>query len=223
MGNDVSKIERLGLAEVVQGYMRDGVISGRAIAKLLQSEHQVEISAASVNRYLSPLREQLTSDAFKTIREHVDVVIPQDLKALEGMEAQCLAWAQEPIVDQIARIAAAAVDITGEVESWMRAFGQLDANDPVQTAGFVKQVIKQALAYVVRDARFQTKRIEAMAMATKIIGIKLANAGLMDGEGQGKIFIMDRSSEGATNLVNAQAAATGGRQLLDLNVKSGVQ
>lgn len=222
MANTKSKIERLGLERRVQDLMRSGVVTGRAIAECLNEElagqgHTARLSPAAVNRYLAPLRDTLAADAFRTIRDHVEKVLPTDLQALEDMERQCLAWAAEPVQDQIARIARASVELPGEVGAWV---GMLASSSPEKRGLLIKEIIGRCLEYIMRDGRQQAKRLAAMAEARKVIELKLKHAGLLgDDEGKGRIIIMDRSHEGEVEAVDPGSAARGGRTTLDLTPK----
>jgi len=95
MANKRSKIEILGLAEDVQALVATG-LSARRIATRINNEHpEAEISESAVTRYVVRVRKEAAGEAFQKIKDHVDRVVPEDLKALEEMEGRCLEWGRE--------------------------------------------------------------------------------------------------------------------------------
>jgi hypothetical protein len=94
MANTQSKIEKLGLAKEVNAMMTGGVTSGQEIGRRLR-EAGLKISDSAVNRYLNKVGREAMDRSFDIIQEHVDKIVPDDLDALEGMEDQCLKWANE--------------------------------------------------------------------------------------------------------------------------------
>lgn len=185
-----SIIDQHNLGEKVQRLLASGVTVATKIAKILREEDGIKISDNSVRRYINNIKDTVQPDAFKTIRDHVDKVVPEDLKALEQMEALCLKWADEEAKDQLDRVADAAVAIQGEIDTWINLL--LNTEDK---KALVKKLIRKSLSYLQRDARLQTKRIQAMTMATKIIDLKLRQAGLLDDEGKGRIVILNKRED----------------------------
>ena len=107
MVNRRSKIENLGLTEDVQALVASG-LSARRIAVRLNNEHpEAGISDSAVTRYVARMRKEAQGEAFQKIKDHVDRVVPDDLKALEEMEAQSLEWAREAGQDRVERMAEA--------------------------------------------------------------------------------------------------------------------
>jgi hypothetical protein len=193
VANEVSKIERLGLAERVHALMVDeGVTVGREIGRRLRADG-VTISDAAVNRYLSKVGRVAASRAEKLIQEHVDRVVPDDLCALEDLESTCLKWSKEDPVELAERMAEAKSAIDFELDEWMELIAA--AQEKKERSKVIGLVIKKVLSYILKDARLQDKRIKAMTMAVKIIELKLAKAGMLKDEGRGKIIIVDASEE----------------------------
>jgi len=194
MANTQSKIEKLGHAETVQNLMKNGITVAKKIAEILRTEYRADVSDSSVTRYVAKIKDQINDDAFKTIRSHVDKELPKDLDALEEMEKQCLDWAKEDPKELADRLTEATALIGGELDSWIQLL-----NSPVEQEkdrkNIVKQIVRRAIGYVLKDARMQAQRIKAMNMATKIIELKLKNAGLLDDETKGRIIIIDSSED----------------------------
>lgn len=188
MANLLSKIERLGLEERVQELLRSGVTMGKRIARILREEEGVRISDSAVNRYLAKVRDTIQTDAFKIVREHVSKEVPKDLDALEELEAQLLAWSRETPQDAADRIAAAGLAVEGEVEKWAGFIRS--AADAGQRADMVSAIVKTCVGYVLKDARLQNKRVQAMREVVRIIELKLRHAGLLDDETKGRIVVM---------------------------------
>lgn len=193
MGNTQSKVERQGYADVVQNLMKGGITNATKIHKVLIEEHEADLSLSSVTRFVSKIRDTISNDAFKTIRDHVEKVVPEDLVALEAMEKMCLDWVNEDPGEMAERLAEAVVKIDGEVNAWfelLMEFGNEKNRDKK-----IKRIIRKAVGYVLRDARLQNKRIQAMNVAIKIITLKLQQAGLLEDEASGRIIILDRSKD----------------------------
>jgi len=187
MANRRTKIEILGLSDRVQQLVSDG-LSARKIASRLRSENpDIDISDASVVRFVATIKDAAHAEAFDTIRKHVDKTVPDDLKALEEMEAQALSWAREAGADRVDRMASAAGRITGHIELWRQTLSETDDTEQV-----VRKIIKICLLYITREDRLQKQRIDAMNMATKIIDLKLRQAGLLDEEGKSPVVVVDQ-------------------------------
>lgn len=222
MANDVSKIERLGLVERVHAMMTDdGITVGREIGRRLRAEGH-EISDQAVNRYLAKVGRVATSRAEKIIQEHVDKVVPEDLKALEELELLCLGWSRENPLELADRMAGVVSAIDFEIDAWARMISEAAAEaDPDKRKKLIGAIIKRCLEYTNKDARLQDKRIKAMAQVVKIIELKLSKAGLLTDEGKGRIVIVDRSDEYVPHDPKAPAKRTpfvvkfGGKEAAD--------
>lgn len=214
MANTKTKIERLGLCDRVEEMLKSGIATGKQITEILRAEGHT-LSESSVNRYLQGVRDTITPQAFKLIRDHVDKQIPEDLEALEGMESQALEWAGENPKDIADRIRQARMEIEGEVDKWadMILTAAHDSSQKLRRKA-VDRIVQTCLSYFTIDARAQNKRIQAMQTAIKIIELKLRNAGLLDDDTKGRIVIMDRSDE-----YEPQNKSTGGRTLYSVGVK----
>ncbi len=196
MANIQSKVERQGLADTVQNLMKNGVTTATKIHQILQEEHGADdLSLSSVTRYVAKIKHTISDDAFKTIRDHVEKVVPDDLVALEDMEKQCLDWAKEDPKEAADRLTEAALFIDGELDSWIEIISSLPVANEKDRKKRVMQIVRKAIGYVLKDARLQNKRIQAMTTAIKIIDLKLRQAGLLDDEGRGRIIIIDSSKD----------------------------
>ncbi len=193
MGNTLSKVEREGFADKVQSMMKSGITTATKIHQILKDEYDANLSVSSVTRYVAKIKDTIAGDSFKTIRDHVDSVVPEDLKALEAMEKQCLDWAKEDPGEMAERLAATAILVDSEVNDWVDLILSVPgAKDRIVK---IKRIVRKVAGYILKDARLQNKRIQAMNTAVKIITLKLQQAGLLDDEGKGKIIIVDRSSD----------------------------
>ncbi len=183
-----TKIEQQGLAETVQELMSQGITTRAAVTEKLVSEYGADVSEATVGRYLAKVRRAAENQAYKTITDHVNKTVPDDLEALEEMEKQALEWSREAGASQTERAADAAEKIAGELDEWKeRLAGEKDAQ-------VVRWIIKKCLGYLAADDRRQEQRLAAMKMVHKIIETKLSKAGLLDDDTKGRIVFMQRGS-----------------------------
>jgi len=194
MTNRCSRIEALGLSGEVQALVATG-LSARRIAVRLNNEHpEAALSESAVTRYVARVRKEAQGEAFQKIKDHVDRVVPDDLNALEEMEARCLEWAREAGQDRVERMAEAAFGIRGEIEAWETELLTVDKEKKEAT---VQRLIRRCLSIMAREDRLQKARTEAMLTAIKIIDLKLRQAGLLDEEGKGRIIIVERTDADA--------------------------
>lgn len=215
MGNQVSKIEKLGLADRVAHIMTDeGITVGREIGRKLR-EDGIRISDAAVNRYLAKVGRIATTRAEKIITDHVDKVIPDDLKALEEMEGLGLAWSREDPIELADRLAGIKATIEFELNAWATQIMEAAAEtNHEKRALAIKAIIKKCLDYILKDERLQDKRLKAMGTVIKIIELKLSKAGLLKEEGRGRIVIVDRSGEYETDDPQKPAAEKGRKPMV---------
>lgn len=204
MANEVSKIDRLGLAGRVQKlYLQENIRTAKGIAAKLR-EDGVQISDASVARYLAKVKDDYRAEARKVVFDHVNREIPKDLEALEELEAMCLEWSRMDMSVLLERTASAAVLIAGEVDNWARTLSHyhLDPNTtPTEKTTLVKEIIKKCLAYISMADEKLENRLKAIRQASGIIELKLRHATGLDSDNRGNIIIMDRSKEGPVHEV----------------------
>ncbi len=181
------KIDRLGYAEIVQQLMADGVNTRQAMAECLNNDYGLDVSEATVGRYMARIRSAAQDQAFQTITEHVNRTVPDDLDALEEMEKICLDWSRQAGRDRAERLAEAAENIAGEIDAWHDLI--IQSEDPKKAT---KQIIKKALALIAMDDRRQEQRLSAMRQVHKIIETKLSKAGLLDDDQKGRIVFMQQ-------------------------------
>ena len=184
------KIEKAGLSDIVQELVASGVTSRSAVTEVLRTRHHIEIGEATVGRFLARLKSSAKSKAFQIISDHVDKVVPEDLAALENMEALAYGWAMEASIPQARRLASAASKIQENIELWRRLL-LCDIDDPTKQ---IQTIIETCLTYVQEDAREQEQRLKAMRAAVNIIELKLSKAGLLDEDTKGKIVILSRKA-----------------------------
>lgn len=188
MAKKTNKIDQLNLGETVAQLTAQGEKNRDRISDALYTASGVRISTATISRYLRDLKTVAESKAQKIISDHVDKTVPADLKALEAMEAQAYAWAQEASTPQAQRIAAATAAIASELDAWRH----LIIEAPNDTEKTIATIIKTCMEYVQADAREQEQRLRAMRMAVQIIDLKLSKAGLLEDDQKGRIIFMQR-------------------------------
>src|SRR6056297_4044306 len=105
------KIDQAGFGDTVQKLMADGINTRQAMAERLQNDFGLDVSEATVGRYMAKIRAQAQEQAFTTITEHVNRTVPDDLDALEEMERMCLEWSRQAGKDRTERLAEAAENI----------------------------------------------------------------------------------------------------------------
>lgn len=184
------KIEKAGLSGVIQELVASGVTTRSAVAEVLRRDHQANLSDATVGRFLSRIKSEAHSKAFQIISDHVDKVVPDDLNALEAMEAQSYQWAMEAARPQARRLAEAAGKIRDNLDAWRQMLSMPDDDKAVQA------IIDTCMGYVQEDAREQDQRLKAMRMAANIIELKLSRAGLLNEDTKGKIVLLSRADAG---------------------------
>ena len=195
MANRRTKIEQMGLDRRIQELVTEGLSARRIAAQVKIENPDAKVSESAIARYVGKVRNAATDEAFKTIRDHVDRVVPEDLKALEEMEGQCLEWAREAGKDRVDRMADAAVAIMGKVQlwRWMLISDTYFTGKDEDIDVLVRKIIRECLIYMAREDRLQLQRDKAMNTAIKIIDLKLRQAGLLDDEGKSPIYIVDRT------------------------------
>jgi len=187
MANKVSKIEALGLAEDVQALLKEGVMSAAEIyRRIVQDNPDLDISYDTIRRYVAEIKDTIGTDAWRSIRAHVDKVVKDDLSALETMERLCLEWSMEGAKDQAERVADAVDTLAGELEEWQAELQR----ENWAAKKIVKRLITRALNLLAIDDRRQEARLRAMKQATDIISLKLRNAGLLDDDTKGRIVFV---------------------------------
>lgn len=175
-----SKIDLHDLGSDVLGYVKQGLTS-YAIASRLTADGY-PISQPTVSRWIAESRKASQSKAQQLFSDHIDRELPKDLEALEEMEALCLAWAREDKAARCARLMAGdrvAADLELIASELVAAYSEPDEKKQKAAIGFV---VKKVLGWVLADNADQKRRLDAMAMGTKIIGSKLQHAGVLEGK-----------------------------------------
>ena len=197
--NTLTKIERDGKSEEVNKMIASGITSASQI-RLILSNSGYKISKSAVTTYLKRVVDKIKPEALKIVSDHIDNVIPEDMKALEAMEVQLLDWAAEDPIDAADRLAEARAGIARDVGMWtdnltLPGFESDPGKREKEKERRIQWIMKKSLSYILMDSRLQKKRIEAMNAAIRIIGLKLQHIAILEGEGKGNIIIMDSSAD----------------------------
>jgi len=75
MANRRTKIDILGLGDRVQTLVSEGLSARRIAARIRNENPDINISDASVARYVSTVKAEAQEEAFRTIRKHMDKVV----------------------------------------------------------------------------------------------------------------------------------------------------
>ncbi len=177
------KIEQFNLGPKILHLGGEGKTSYE-IAEYLKDEG-FTISQATIARWIKKQREEHSPQVQDIVADHVAKVVPQDLDALEVMEAKCLAWAGEEPAGRAERIS-----------NWVRVRNAmmmiredimgLDARNATET---VDRFVRMVIGWIMEDINTQKSRIGAMRMATSIIDTKLKYSGILLGQAGGNIII----------------------------------
>lgn len=190
-----SKIEKLGLAERILDFNKQGWTSEKIADKL--KEEGVSIDQSTISRWLKNQRETAQPEAARLVREHVKKTVPADLDALEEMEAKCLEWAREDNLNIAHRLTAQFID--SHFEQWADIIQKAAIAKQNQDNKYIKDVVRtimrQCLLWIADDIALQKKAIAAMRMASQIIDLKLRYSGILDGPASGNIFFTDQSPD----------------------------
>ena len=179
-----SKITKHNLGPRILRLLTEEGKNSVEIAKILTDEG-FSISQPTVSRWISKERETHKDEVRDIIHEHVSKVVPDDLKALETMEKQCLVWAKEDPDTRSERISAWE-KIKESFETIRKAI--LSAND--ETKNDTMEVFyKRCLNWIIEDLNNQKERLAAMREARSIIDTKLKYAGILEGQTAGNIWI----------------------------------
>lgn len=185
----VNKIKSLGLESRVEELISSGVTTTSGISAALKGAGY-DVSQPTVSRYLKEVRETRQEETRKIVQDHVQKTVPTDLRALEGMEAQCLVWADEDVEAFANRLAEG--HISESLGEWVEMIREADASrDEDARRAAVKSIIRKCLSWVTDDRSLQKSRIMAMRMATNIIDLKLRYSGIIEGSNEGGIFFVN--------------------------------
>jgi predicted transcriptional regulator len=184
MGKKIDKITKHNLGpRILQLLTEEGRNSGQ-IAKILTDEG-FKISQPTVSRWLAKERETHQAEVKDIVHKHVAEVVPEDLKALEEMEKQCLDWSREGPDIKSERIVAwpKILDTFHEVKN------SLLTQDEKEFIKEMKAFYQRCLHWIIEDLNNQKDRLSAMREARSIIDTKLKYSGILEGATAGNIFI----------------------------------
>jgi len=189
----VGKIEKHELGPRILSLLTEQGKGSKEIATILTKEG-FKLSQPTVSRWIKQQRENHEDEVHNIIHKHVTEVLPDDLQALEDMETQCLAWAQEGPDTKAERIGLWE-KVKANFREWQGIL--LSISLEVSEKDLKKAmdpIIKQCLNWILEDINIQKERIAAMRMGSSIIDIKLKYSALLEGVKAGNIFIRPAQS-----------------------------
>jgi len=192
----VGKIEKHDLGPRILTLLTEEGKGSKEIAVILTKEG-FKLSQPTVSRWIKKQRENHKDEVQDIITKHVTKVLPNDLQALEDMETQCLAWAQEGPDTKGERIGLWE-KVSASFPEWkillLSISEEISEKDLKKT---MDPIIKQCLNWILEDINIQKERIAAMRMGSSIIDIKLKYSALLEGVKAGSIFIGPAESDQA--------------------------
>ena len=200
MANVATKVEKWGLEPLVLDLLRRGVTTPTAIAQELNEyllsqpkNDGKQISRSAVSHYLDEKKPDIRKIATEVFKDHVDKVMPGDLKTIEEIQARALGMSRETVENRHARLAEAAASLKSEIRVWVSMVKL--AGDPDKEDDAVKWIIARALKIVAGDDAEQAKVLAAMKMVLATLDLKLSKAAMLEDTERGSIFIVDSSGE----------------------------
>lgn len=189
----VGKIEKHELGPRIISLLTEQAKGSKEIAEILTKEG-FKLSQPTVSRWIKKQRENHQDEVHDIIHKHVTKVLPNDLQALEDMETQCLAWAQEGPDTKAERIGLWE-KVNASFREWqgllLSISLEVSEKDLKKT---MDPIIKQCLNWILEDINIQKERIAAMRMGSSIIDIKLKYSAILEGVKAGSIFIRPAES-----------------------------
>jgi len=184
MGQKTDKITKHNLGPRILHLLTEEGKNSVEIAKILTGEG-FSISQPTVSRWITKERESHRDEVKDIIHDHVSKVIPDDLKALETMEEQCLKWAEEDSDTRSERISA-----WQKIKDSFKSIRDVILSADTETQDDeMKAFYKRCLNWIIEDLNNQKERLSAMREARSIIDTKLKYAGILEGQTAGNIWI----------------------------------
>ena len=184
MGQKTDKITKHNLGPRILHLMTQEGKNSVEIAQIL-TEEGFKISQPTVSRWITRERNSHKDEVRDIVHDHVSKVVPDDMKALEEMEKQCLAWSREGPDTRSERIAA--------WEKIKDSYAVLKDDLLSATSDTVNDILnvfyKRCLNWILEDLDSQKERLSAMREARSIIDTKLKYAAVLEGQTGGNIFI----------------------------------
>ena len=184
MGQKTDKITKHNLGPRILHLMTQEGKNSVEIARIL-TEEGFKISQPTISRWITRERDSHKDEVRDIVHDHVSKVVPDDMKALEEMEKQCLAWSREGPDTKSERIAA----WEKIKESYAVVKDHLLSATPDTLNDILNVFYKRCLNWILEDLDSQKERLSAMREARSIIDTKLKYAGLLEGQAGGNIFI----------------------------------
>lgn len=186
----VLKVDRLGLGETVAAYLYDDKMTIDQVVKKLKADG-ISISRKSLDVWAGRNGYHETGSAKRIFSDHVEKKLPSDLKALEGIEKDCLDWFHETKRSFAKKSSAARAEELVKTEKWKGFREKYIGTRPGtnKELDWAKAIITEAIAIVTDEMAHRKFKLLAAKSASSIIQIKLAFSGIIDGAGAGNIII----------------------------------
>lgn len=184
MANLLSRVEALGMAADVLAAMDAGK-SLREIHRSLSEKHpsrQIP-SIKAIGNFIKARRAETAPIAAKIFQEHVAKELPKDLAVIEEMQASVLDLMRDPGEPLADRMGEELETIAGIID------GEGD------TEAKAKACSRHFLAAVARVDKHLERKLKAARALVNVMDLKLKHGGLLEGEGDSGIVIVDRSGE----------------------------
>lgn len=188
-------IDKMGLGPRIAEYLKAGKTAKEIHRDLVSEVPGFSLSYAVVQKYCKTAKGDVGEAAATLLKQHVDKVLPDDLEALERLQALAMAWTEEEAKTQAERVADAQAEMVREIEYWIDEL-QTAGRDQEKQGPVARRLIKRALFLLAQDDQRYEIRLAAMKRAAEIITIKLRNAELLDGEGKGGINLFLSTANG---------------------------
>lgn len=184
MAHKTDKITKHNLGPRILHLLTEEGKNSIEIAAILTNEG-FSISQPTISRWITKERKSHKDEVKDIIHDHVTAVVPEDLKALEVMEEQCLKWAAEGPDTRSERISA-----WHKIKDSYRSIREQLMSATKETyAEVMDGFYKRCLNWIIEDLNNQKERLAAMREARSIIDTKLKYAGILEGQAGGNIFI----------------------------------
>lgn len=185
-----NKIIALGLQKTVEELISAGIRTSTKISEALKARNY-PVSQSTVSRYLASVEEERKADTQSIVSDHVRAKVPEDLTALEAMEAQCLSWAGENTESFAHRLAGK--HILDAAQSWVEQLNSLTCLDAKARNKALESIIEQCLGWIADDLKLQNARLAAMKQAASIINMKLSYA--LGENKDGAIYFLEKGDK----------------------------
>jgi hypothetical protein len=190
------KIERFGLTERVWELHFEKRKSALRISQILKAEGY-DISHQAIKNWLTKQRKDHTDEARDLISDHLNKHLPDDLEALESIEAKSLENASQNIEYISHEISSNEKFIKHFQENWaLRLYDSLE--DDKKLKRLAKDIIKQCTQWAMEYLNWMKHLRQERKIAIATIDTKLKYSAMLHGPAVGGIHIYpDRPKENA--------------------------